>query len=53
MSYLGVIPEAGSHPLGAACGHCKGRGYFCRSGTDCPGDTDCVPEVVAHRDPPV
>ena len=53
MSYMGVDPKIDSLPLGAVCSHCKGEGYFCRSGKDCPGDTDCVPEIEADRDPPV
>lgn len=53
MSYMGIIPRVGSLPLGTGCGHCNARGYFCRSGEDCFGDTDCVPEIDGHHQPPV
>lgn len=39
---------------GSSCRHCKQLGFFCRArGTDCPGDTDCVPEIDLDRCPPV
>lgn len=53
MGRLGLDRKVISLPQGSRCSHCAGRGFFCRSGIDCPGDTDCVPEVIAHLDPPV